>query len=440
MTALLVESALILVLIIANGIFSGSEIAIVSARKVRLEQLAQRGDRQAAIALRLATSPNDLLSTVQIGITLIGILSGAVGGATLGKRLQPLLASIPLLRPWSEWLSVVIVVSAITYLSLVIGELVPKRIALNDPETIARRVAQPMRLLSRWAAPLVHLLSHSTDTLLNLLGVRASTEPEITEEEIRAMLRQGAESGVVEEAEHDIVQRVLRLGDRTTRSLMTPRTEISWLDLDDPLEENLRLVMTSNHSRFPVARGELDDCLGVIEGRHLLTAQLSGDPVQLESLIEPPLYVTETMKALSVIERFRCTSVAMALVTDEFGGIEGLVTLNDVMEGIVGDLPSAEDQEDPPIIRRDDGSWLLDGALDVADFRDLSGCGELPEEATAGYRTLGGMVLHVLEHIPQAGEHFVWNSLRFEVMDMDGKRIDKLLVTPLGDVDARPGG
>jgi putative hemolysin len=430
LTSLLVESALILVLIVANGIFSGSEIAIVSARKLRLEQLAQRGDRQAAVALRLASSPNDFLSTVQIGITLIGILSGAVGGATLAQRLRPMLASVAVLRPWSELLSVVIVVSAITYLSLVIGELVPKRIALNDPETIARRVASPMRLLSRWAAPLVHLLSRSTDALLNLLGVRASDEPEITEEEIRAMLRQGAETGVFEETEHDIVQRVLRLGDRTTRSLMTPRTEISWLDLEDPLEDILQQVMGSNHSRFPVSRGELDDCLGVIEGRHLLTAQLAGGPVQIEQLIEPALYVTETMKALNVIERFRSSGVAIALVTDEFGGIEGLVTLNDVMEGIVGELPSAQEQEDPPIIRRDDGSWLLDGALDVADFRDLTSCGALPDEATAGYRTLGGMVLHVLEHIPRSGEHFVWNGLRFEVMDMDGKRIDKLLVTP----------
>jgi putative hemolysin len=438
-TSLLVESALILVLIIANGVFSGSEIAIVSARKLRLEQLAIRGDRRAATALRLASSPNDFLSTVQIGITLIGILSGAVGGATVAQRLRPLLAAVPALAPWSELLSVVIVVSAITYLSLVIGELVPKRIALNDPEAIACQMAPPMRLLARWASPLVHLLGVSTDALLGLLGVKASGEPDITEEEIKAMIRQGAESGVFEEAEHAIVQRVLRLGDRTTRTLMTPRTEICWLDLEAPLEENVHLVMASPHSRFPVARGALDDCQGVVQGRRLLAARLSGDTVDLESLIQAPLYVTESTRVLNVIERFKRTGVHIALVTDEFGGIEGLVTLNDVMEGIVGDLPSQEDKEDPPIILRDDGSWLLDGALEVGDFKELVGCGALPGEASAGYHTLGGLVLHVLERVPHAGEHFDWNGLRFEVVDMDGKRIDKVLVTRLEEQQADIG-
>ena len=440
MSSLLVESALILVLIVANGVFSGSEIAIVSARKLRLEQLAIRGNRRAATALRLASSPNDFLSTVQIGITLIGILSGAVGGATVAQRLKPLLASVPALAPWSDLLSVVLVVSAITYLSLVIGELVPKRIALNDPEGIACQVAPAMRLLSRWAAPLVHLLGGSTDGLLRLLGVKASGEPDITEEEIKAMIRQGAESGVFEEAEHDIVQRVLRLGDRTTRSLMTPRTDVTWLDLAAPLEENVRRVMASPHSRFPVARGALDECQGVLLGRSLLAARLSGDTVDLEALIQPPVYVTESTRVLNVIERFKRTGVHIALVTDEFGGIEGLVTLNDVMEGIVGDLPSEDEKEDPPIIRRDDGSWLLDGALDVGDFKELIGCGVLPGEATAGYHTLGGLVLHVLERVPHAGEHFDWNGLRFEVVDMDGKRIDKLLVTRLEGGPAEPSG
>ena len=431
MTSLLVESALILVLIVANGIFSGSEIAIVSARKLRLEQLAARGNRRAATALRLASSPNEFLSTVQIGITLIGILSGAVGGATVAQRLRPLVAAVPILAPWSELLSVVIVVSAITYLSLVIGELVPKRIALNDPEAIACQVAPPMRLLSRWAAPLVQLLGGSTDALLALLGVRASDEPDITEEEIKAMIRQGAESGVFEEAEHAIVQRVLRLGDRTTRSLMTPRTEVCWLDLEAPLEQNVRLVMASPYSRFPVARGALDACQGVVLGRSLLAARLSGDTVDLEALIQAPYYVTESTRALNVIERFKRTGVHIALVTDEFGGIEGLVTLNDVMEGILGDLPSQDEKEDPPIIRRDDGSWLLDGALDVGEFKELVGCGVLPGESSAGYHTLGGLVLHVLERLPHTGEHFDWNGLRFEVVDMDGKRIDRLLVTRL---------
>ena len=438
-SSLVSECLLILVLLIANGIFSGSEIAVVSSRKVRLEQLADRGNRKARKALKLANSPNDFLSTVQVGITLIGILSGALGGATIAQRLKPYLDQIPALRGSSELLSLALVVTVITYLSLVIGELVPKRIALSNPEAIACQVAGPMRFLSRATAPLVHILSGSTDGMLRLLGVKASEEPEITEEEIKALIRQGTESGVFEEVEHDMVQRVFRLGDRPIRSMMTPRTEIAWLDLEEPLEASLKEVLESTHSRFPVARGNLDNCVGTIRIRTLLTAVVENQPVDLGAMMQPPLFVGESMRALNVLEQFRETGVHIALVTDEFGGIEGLLTLNDLMEAIVGDLPSAEDQEEPLVVEREDGSWLLDGSLDIGDFKALVDREELPDEVSGGYHTIGGFVMHHLGRIPMAGEHFRWDGLSFEVMDMDGKRVDKILVAEVAEATSAPG-
>ncbi len=425
---------LILLLIIANGVFSGSEIAIVSARRVRLEQMAEQGNRPAAAALRLADSPNDFLSTVQIGITLIGILSGAVGGATLSGHLTPLIRAIPPLRPWSDAISLALVVSLITYLSLVIGELVPKRIALNNPEAIACVVARPMRWLARWGSPLVHLLGHSTDTLLRLLGVPIEREPDLTEEEIRALIRQGAEAGVLEEAEHEMVQRVFHLADRPVRAFMTPRTEIRWLDLEGSSAEQLSAVMTSGRSRLPVARGRLDDCVGIVRSHDLLAAQLSGAPVALSSLLQAPLYITETAGTLAVIGQFRENGVDIALVTDEYGGIEGLVTLTDLMEAIVGDLPSGEQDQEPPITHREDGSWLIDGGLPLDDLKTLLGQATLPGEESGGFHTLAGFLLHRFGRVPAAGDHFCWNGLRFEVVDMDGHRIDKVLVGP----EARP--
>jgi putative hemolysin len=436
MSSIALEILAILLLIIANGIFSGSEIAVVSARKVRLEQLASRGNRRARIALKLANAPNDFLSTVQIGITLIGILSGAVGGATLAQRLLPAIQRIPELRPYAEGISVAIVVTIITYLSLVIGELVPKRIALNDPERISCAVARPMRLLSRLTAPVVHVLGISTDGLLRLLGIRASDEPEITEDEIKVLIRQGAESGMFEEAEHEMVQRIFRLGDRPIKAMMTPRTEIVWLDIESPLEENLQEVIGSNHSRFPVGRDTLDNCIGIIRGSHLLSARLAESTVDLAAMLQAPLYVAESARALGVIEQFKQTGIHTALVTDEYGGIEGLVTLNDLMEAIVGDLPSVEDQEDPLIVRREDGSWLLDGSLDINELKDLVKKESLPDETTGSFHTLGGFIMHNLEHVPQSGEHFEWSGLRFEVVDMDGTRVDKVLLTPLPEETA----
>jgi putative hemolysin len=443
-SGLLIEGLLILVLIIANGIFSGSEIAVVSARKVRLEQQAERGNRKAGAALKLANAPNDFLSTVQIGITLIGILSGAVGGATIAQRLEPLLATVPWIGRSAQGVSVTLVVGVITYLSLVIGELLPKRIALNDPEAIACAVAGPMRALSRFSAPVVRLLGSSTETLLRLMGIRDSGEPNLTEDEIKALIRQGAEAGVFEQAEHSMVQRVFRLGDRPIRAFMTSRTEINWLDAEASPLEQLETVIGSNHSRLPVGRGSLDACEGVLRTSQFLVAERlsrtgrepsepphSPQPVALEQLLQPPLYVAETMRALAVIERFRESGSHIALVTDEFGGIEGLVTVTDLMEAIVGDLPSAEDEEDPSVVQREDGSWLVDGLLEFEAFKELVGRTSLPGEGSGDFHTLGGFTMHHLGHIPRSGELFNIDGLRLEILDMDGNRVDKVLVTLL---------
>ncbi|MEB3183890.1 MAG: hemolysin family protein [Cyanobacteriota bacterium] len=442
----LIEGLLILVLIVANGIFSGAEIAVVSARKVRLEHQAERGDRRARAALRLAAAPNDFLSTVQIGITLIGILSGAVGGATIARRLEPLLAGVPGIGGSAEGLSVVLVVGVITYLSLVIGELVPKRVALSDPESIACAVAGPMRSLSRLCAPVVHLLGQSTDALLRLLGVAASGEPDLTEDEIKALIRQGAEAGVFEQAEHSMVQRVFRLGDRPIRAFMTPRTEITWLDAEASPEEQLETVIESSHARLPVGAGSLDACEGVLRTSQFLVAErlarsrrqqeaVPGQELpapaglQLATLLQPPLYVAETMRALAVIERFRESGSHIALVTDEFGGVAGLVTVTDLMEAIVGDLPSAEDAEDPSVVRRDDGTWLIDGMLEIDSFRELVESTGLSGESSGDFHTVGGFAMHRLGRIPRTGELFEADGLRFEIVDMDGNRVDKLLVS-----------
>lgn len=429
MTAIGIQLFLIVILIVANGVFSGSEIALVSARKVRLEQQAREGNRSARLALRLAESPNDFLSTVQIGITLIGILSGALGGATVAQKLQDFLNQVPFLQPYSEFLSFAVVVGLITYLSLVIGELVPKRLALSHPEQIACTVARPMQRLSRLAAPLVALLSFSTDTVVRLLGIQASPETTITEDELRVLIEQGTEAGTFEAAEQEMVGRVLRLGDRPIRALMTPRTDIDWLDLDASVEENRQLIMESSHSRFPVCQGSIDECLGVVRLRNLVATYLhSPDPnPDLKPLLQVPLYVADSTRALKVLEMFKESGTHIALVLDEYGGVEGLVTLNDLVEAIVGDLPALEDEEEPMVVQREDGSWLLDGLLPVDELKRLLDLESLPEEDT-GYHTLAGFIINHLGRIPTAGDNFEWEGKYFEIVDMDGRRVDKVFM------------
>jgi putative hemolysin len=419
---------LVLLLIGANGLFSMAEIAIVSARKSRLQQLAKEGSAKAQSALDLADSPNLLLSTVQIGITLVGILSGAFGGASIAVKLSKRLDAIPLLAPYSETISLIFVVLTITYLTLVVGELVPKRLALNNPESIASIAAGPMRIMSVIASPAVTLLSASTDFVLRLLRMRPSSEPPITEEEIKVLIEQGTLAGVFEEAEQEMVERVLWLGDRRVGVIMTPRKKIVWLDVRDSAEKIRRKILRSAFSRFPVSQGRLGNILGVVSVKDLLARSLEGQSFELKASLKQPLFVQENMHVLKVMELFRKSGTVFALVIDEYGTIEGLVTLTDILESIVGDMPSPDEIDEPRIVQRADGSWLVDGMLPVDELKGLFDIKKLPGERTGYYQTLGGFIMLYLKRIPAAGDSFECCGLRFEIVDMDGRRVDKVLI------------
>jgi putative hemolysin len=438
MSELIVEVLIILLLIVANGVFAMSEIAVVSARKARLEQLANEGDPRARAALELANAPSRFLSTVQVGITLIGILAGAFGGVTIARKLAEGLGTLPGLAPYSQVLGIAIVVVALTYLSLIVGELVPKRLALNDPERVASLVAGPMRTLSVMASPIVRLLSASTDAALRVLRARPSAGPPVTEEEIEVLIAQGTEAGVFLEAEEDIVKSVFRLSDRKVSSLMTPRPDIVWLDVGDPPEAVRRKIVESAHSRFPVGQGGLDNVVGVVRAKDLLARCLAGQPVDVKASLQHPLFVHESLSAFQLLEVLKTSRAHIALVVDEFGGIQGMVTLKDISEAILGDVPSVEEMREPEVLRREDGSWLMDGALPMDEFQEVVRCGKLPDEEKGYYQTLGGFVMTHLGRIPSAGDRFDWDALRFEVMDMDGRRVDKVLVTPLAQPPPDP--
>ncbi len=431
MPSAMVEILIIFLLLLANGFFAMSEIAVVSARRARLQQRLEEGNARAAEALALAENPDDFLSTVQVGITLIGILAGAFGGATVARYLTALWANIPPLAPYSGALGLALVVALITYFSLVIGELAPKRLALSAPERIAIAVAGPMRRLARAVAPLVWLLSTSTDLLMRLLGFRPGSEPAVTEEEIRVMIAQGAQAGVLTRAETEVVQNVFRLADRTVSSVMTPRLDIVWLDADDDPDQIRCKVADSGFSRFPVCQGGLDDVVGIVEAKALLVCQWEGAPLSLRAVMRPPQFVPEAASAVSLLSLFQESGLHCALVVDEYGSVQGLVTLHDVLRAALGDVTEAEPGEEPLAVQREDGSWLLDGRLSADDFRSLLGIsGDLPGEEEGAYETLGGFVMMHLGRIPEVADHFQWSGLRFEVVDMDGRRVDKVLVTP----------
>jgi putative hemolysin len=428
-----VEILIILLLIFANGLFVMSELAIVSARKFRLQQLAERGDAKARVALILASSPNQFFGTVQIGITLLTILSGAFGEETIARRIAPLLGisiAPPEAASPKEQLAKGFAIVIITFLTLVLGELVPKRLALNHPEPIASVMAIPMQLLSKITTPIVYLLSVCTETVLRLLGIRPSTEPLVTEEEIRGLIEQGTEEGTFEEAEQDMVERVFRLGDRPVSALMSPRPDIVWLELEDTAEENRQKIIDSGYSRYPVCQGGLDNVLGVLPVTDLLARSFTGQPMDLTVGLRQPVFVPESTRGLKVLEMFKQTVTHMALVVDEYGVIQGLVTLNDILIEIVGDVPTVEGQEDPQVVQREDGSYLLDGMLAVDEFMELFDIEELRSQDRGSYQTLGGFVITHLGRIPSAADHFEWQGMRFEVMDMDGNRVDKILVVP----------
>lgn len=417
------EIIIIFLFIILNGVFVMSEIAVVSSKKPRLQQRANEGDQRAKRALDLAGDPNPFLSTIQVGITLIGVLVGAVGGATLGDQLAPLIAQIPLLAPYATSIALFIVVLIITYFSIVLGEIVPKRIGLQNPERLAASLAGPMLFISRIFRPLVWFLTKSSDLVLRLLGQKPSIEPPVTEEEILVQIDQGMQAGVIEETEQDMVEGVFRMHERRVFSLMTPRSEIVWLDVKDSPEDIQKVIEESMYSRFPVCEDSLDNVLGIIKARDLLLESLHGEPLALKRNLQKAKYIPETAFASRALEIFKSGAAEMLLIVDEFGSVQGILTINDILEEIVGDLEVGE----PQATQRQDGSWLLDGMLSIEDFKELFNIRRIPDEDE--YETLGGFVMTSLGRVPKPADRFEWTIFRFEVMDMDGNRVDKVLVT-----------
>jgi putative hemolysin len=426
------ELLILLFLFLLNGVFAMSEMAVVSSRKARLQQWADEGRTGAKMALNLANEPSHFLSTIQVGITVIGITSGAFGEATLTRRLSEWLSQWPAIDPYSDGLALTLVIAGITVASLFIGELVPKRLALLNPERVASIVAAPMRTVSMIAYPLVRALSAVTDGFLALLRLKPSEEPPVTEDEIKVLMEQGAEAGVFEEHEQVLVSRVFRLDELKVTGIMTPRSNIVCIDLDDPLKANLDRIVESNHSRFPVVRGGLDHIEGIVLAKALLADAAAGHAIEPSSHLENALYVPATLTVMEVVEEFKKHRQTMAIVVNEHGEPEGMVTLNDVMEALVGDIATVDDEAERDVIQREDGSWLMDGSITIDRFKDVLDIDEqLPEEEDGNYHTLAGFVMMQLGRVPQTSDHFEWQQFRIEVVDMDRNRVDKVLVTPL---------
>lgn len=433
MSSIAIEVLIILVLIGVNGLLAMAEISVVSARKARLQQLVEQGEEHAVGALQLANDPGDFLSTIQIGITLVGILAGAFGGATIAEQLASWIENFPILGTYNELIALVFVVAIITYLTLIFGELVPKRLGLNNPERVAMRVSKPMQRFTHLTLPIVRLMSASSEVMIRLLRVKPSQDPPITEEEIKVLIDQGTQAGIFESAEQEMVSAVFRFTDRRVGSLMTPRTEIVWLDMEDSWDVNQRKLASRVHSRFPVAYKSLDSVMGVIQAKDLLADTTVIKQADVEKAIFEPLYVPESMSALKVLELFKQTSVHTALIIDEFGGLQGMVTVFDLLEALVGEIPDTFGDETSEVVQRADGSWLLDGMLPIDEFEDLFRIFDFPEEERGHYQTLGGLVMTKLGRIPKTADTFVWSNLCFEVVDMDGHRVDKVMVN-LADV------
>lgn len=419
------ELLFLLGLVILNGLFSMSEMALVSARRARLQPLADEGNKGAQAAIQLMEHPDRFFSTIQIGITLISVLAGVFGGASLAQPLSNTIrTNIPALARYADALGPALIVGLTTYLSLVIGELVPKRLALQNPERLARTVGIPMKWLSYFASPLVAVLSFSTSLVIRLLGSRPSDEPSVTEVEVLSMIEQGIEGGVFEASEQDMVAGVMQLDVRLVRQIITPRTNIVWFDVDEDIADVRRKMVESTYSAYPVCRDDIDDVIGIVYAKDVAVQLLGGTPLNLESIMKPPLFIPETVSVADVVRQFKQTGMHSALVVGEHGGIEGLVTLTDVVEEIIGDVESS----DPMYTRREDGSYLIDATMPIDRFTELFAALVIPSDESGAYQSAAGFVLTRLGRIPQAGDFFTWHKYRIEVVDMDGVRIDKLLV------------
>ena len=423
---------IIIILIILNGILSMSELAVVSSRKGKLQKMINEGKKHAQTVIDLNENPNQFLSTIQIGITLIGVLTGAFGGATLST---PLANVISPYVPYAESISVLIVVIVTTYLSLVIGELVPKRIALNSPERVAVKVAKSMKILSKICKPFVIILSKSTNAVLTILRINHKEDTSITEEEIELMIEESRVEGNIEKEEEDSIKRVFKLDEQKVDMIMTPRSEIIWIDLDDSPEENKKKIIESKRSIFPIAKGELDDFMGVVQSKDILAVLFENKEMNLEKIVKNPIVVPENLESLELLKQYKENKeyVHMALIVDEFGSVSGLITLNDLLEGIVGDIPGIDETDDPIATQRADGTWLIDGRYQIDRFKELFDYSEeFPDEKEDNFTTIAGFILSFCGKIPEEGEEFIWDRFSFEIVDMDGNKIDKLLITDLG--------
>ena len=426
------EVALLFALILVNGVFAMSEIALVTARKARLQKLVEEGDSGAAAAIELGEHPTRFLSAIQIGLTSIGILNGIVGEAAFAAPLGNWLSKLGLEGNFAHILSTALVVVVVTYFSIVLGELVPKRLGQINPEPIAAVVARPVLALSAATKFFVRILSGSTELVLRAIGVRNVASQGVTEEEIQAMLAEGSESGVIEQHEHAMVRNVFRLDDRQIASLMVPRGDIVYLDVDAPHEENLMRIETSEHSRFPVVKSDLHEILGVLNARHLLSKSLRGERVDLKSNLQPPVFVPESLTGMELLENFKSSGVQLAFVIDEYGELLGMVTLQNVLEAITGEFKPRY-AEDTWGVQREDGSWLLDGIIPIPELKDRLGLKAVPEEDRERYHTLSGMMMLLLGRLPRISDKVTWSGWTFEIVDMDDKRIDRVLASQLGE-------
>lgn len=432
------EIAILLALIVLNGVFAMSEIALVTARKARMQKLIDEGDRSAAAAVKLGEDPTRFLSTIQIGITSIGVLNGIVGEAALAQPLSVWLLTLGLPESAAQVTATALVVVLITYFSIVVGELVPKRIGQSNPETLARLVARPIDLLAIATKPFVLLLSASTKGLLRLLGVQQNSGSSVTEEEIHAMLEEGTSAGVIESHEHTMVRNVFRLDDRQIGSLMVPRSDVVTLDLELSFEENMARVEASDHPRYPVVLGDLNNVAGIVNARRWLSQALRGELRELaQQPLQEPLYVPETITGMELLDNFRSSDEHMAFVIDEYGEIQGIVTLHDLIEAITGEF-RPRDPHTSWAVQRDDGSWLLDGLIPVPELKDRLGLDSVPDEERGRYHTLSGMMMLLTGRLPRVADSVSWEGWQLEIVDMDGRIIDKVLATRLCEATPAP--
>jgi putative hemolysin len=427
------ELLVIFALLLANGVFAMAELAVVSARKSRLRQMAEGGDARARRALELAESPNTFLATVQIGITLVGVIAAAFSGAALSEKLAAALRDFGWLAPHEDKAAFALVVVVLTYFTLVIGELVPKRLGLANPEGMARLVAGPMHGLSRLCSPLVHLLSRSTEALLAVFRLKPEAEAAVTEEDVRLLVREGMRAGVLHAHEPAMIEGVMSFDRLPVRDVMTPRAKIIWINAHDTHETIWHRIVVSAHTTFPVYEGRRDNVLGLVTVKAIYANLAAGVPVNVRDLVTPALVVPESLAVSALLEKFKSSGKHVALVTDEFGAIAGLVSLHDIMEAVVGELPTPQDRLRPRAVRRDDGSWLVDGLLEIDAFGAAVADFSLPAAAHRDYQTFGGFIVKHLGHVPAEGEIFRHGRYNVEIIDMDGLRVDKVLLLPAKD-------